>query len=46
MRKKLLKGVVGILFIGMFLVPVVNNSVSVHTGTIAPMGGEPGPFMD
>ncbi|WP_160672428.1 hypothetical protein [Clostridium sp. C8-1-8] len=43
MRKRFLKGIVGILFIGMFLVPVVSNSVSVHVGTLAPMGLEPGP---
>ncbi|WP_164880517.1 hypothetical protein [Clostridium manihotivorum] len=46
MKKNFVKTIVSILFVGMFFVPVVGSSVSVHGSTVAPMGGEPGPFMD
>ncbi|WP_164880518.1 hypothetical protein [Clostridium manihotivorum] len=44
MRKKFLKAIASVLFISMFLVPVVGNNVSIHGVTIAPMGLEPGPI--
>ncbi|WP_160672431.1 hypothetical protein [Clostridium sp. C8-1-8] len=46
MRKRLLKGLVSILFVGMFLVPVISNSVLVQGGTISPTGMDPGTSMD
>ncbi|WP_164880615.1 hypothetical protein [Clostridium manihotivorum] len=38
MKKSFFKAIVTIMFIGMFLVPIVGNNFSIHNGTISATG--------